>query len=310
MQLPDSWLLLRTPPAAGAWNMACDVSLMDVARAQGVGILRVYEWSEPTVSFGRHERAKGVYSADALTELGLRAVRRPTGGRALLHSREVTYSVTIPMPNHVRWATAYDAVNARLLRAMQILGVPARIVGALQTGDLSTNDGSTNDGSTNDGSTNDGSTNDVGARAGGASTVGARIADAVGATPHDEAIVCFSGIAMGEIAVGDQKLIASSVWRERGAYLQHGSILIHDDQHRLTPVLGANAIRPEPAAVLSDWLNLGDGTENAAVVVERALHEAFRDCGNCVPWSIPRNILDDVEVVRKRMAEPDWLWRR
>ena len=270
MLLPTVWRLLRTAPADGPWNMACDVALMESARTDGVGLLRVYEWSVPTVSFGRHESARGVYSDEALARAGLSAVRRPTGGRALLHSREVTYSVTMPIANDVRWSKAYDAVNLRLLRAMQTLGVPARIVGS--PGEQS-----------------------------GPSAV---------AAPYADGHVCFSGIAPGEIAVEDRKLIASSVWRERGTYLQHGSILIHDDQHRLTGLMGAGAAPPERAAVLSDWLERGERSGTPADQVELALNEAFRDCGKCDSWSIPRTILDDVEVVRRRLAKPDWLWRR
>ncbi|MEO7363148.1 MAG: hypothetical protein ABI120_22635, partial [Gemmatimonadaceae bacterium] len=102
---------------------------MAAAREYAVGILRVYEWSAPTVSFGRHERTVGIYSPESLANAGLSAVRRPTGGRALLHSRELTYSVSLPIPDETPWATAYDCVNERLLCAMLAMGIPARIVG-------------------------------------------------------------------------------------------------------------------------------------------------------------------------------------
>jgi lipoate-protein ligase A len=124
---PHRWQIVRTPPAVGAFNMACDLFLMDRARDSGLGILRVYGWSEPTISFGRHERAVGLYYADTLAAAGLDAVRRPTGGRALLHDREITYSVSMPLADGVRWSSAYEGVNHLLAEALLALGVPAVI---------------------------------------------------------------------------------------------------------------------------------------------------------------------------------------
>ena len=287
MQLPVSWRLLRTPPADGAWNMACDLALMTAARADGVGILRVYEWSAATVSFGRHERTSGIYTLGSLDECGLVAVRRPTGGRALLHSREVTYSVAMPIDDRWRWNVAYDRVNERLLSAMLALNIPAHIVADARDPVFADT------------------------RFPALGRPASRMTELKPVpTPHDEPHVCFSGVASGEIAVGGRKLIASSVWRERGAYLQHGSVLIHDDQSRLIPLLGPGARKPQPAAVLSEWLTTLPSDRDTVDLVESALHMAFRDCGNVVPWSIPTEVLDDVEKVRAALAESSWLWRR
>ena len=292
MQLPALWRLLRTAPADGAWNMACDLALMAAARTDGVGFLRIYEWSVPTVSFGRHERTSGIYSATLLAEHGLAAVRRPTGGRALLHSREVTYSVTMPIGDKWRWNAAYDRVNALLLHAMLALKIPAHVVGSAH---------------------NLSAVRPEAAEAAAPHT-GARESFLTEftpiPTPHGESHVCFSGVAPGEIAIGTRKLIASSVWRERGAYLQHGSILIHDDQRRLTPLLGTGASQPQAAAVLSEWLTSANTSEAIVDLVETALHEAFRHFGNAVPWSIPTEVLRDVYRVQAELAESSWLWRR
>ena len=76
--------------------MALDEALMSRARRSGETVLRVYGWAAPTLSFGRHQRALGEYDEAALLRAGVGVVRRPTGGRALLHDREVTYSVTAP----------------------------------------------------------------------------------------------------------------------------------------------------------------------------------------------------------------------
>ena len=258
--------------------MALDLSLMEVAKTDGAGLLRIYGWSKPTVSFGRNERVAGVYETGELAEAGLDFVRRPTGGRALLHWREVTYSVAMPLGDQSRWPVAYEAVNQRLLAAMQLLGVPASI-------------------------------SRVGHDAAPhAPPHAAREFDADAPVP-DQGVVCFSGIAKGEIAVGERKLVASSVWRDRAAYLQHGSILIHDEQSVLNRVMGARIAPAEPGATLSEFLT---GMSDEAIVnrTSTALVEAFEHCGKTLNWSIPNEVRRHVDVTRSALSDAAWLWRR
>lgn len=270
--LPDHWKILRTPPADGPTNMAIDLALMESAKIDGAGILRVYGWSRPTISFGRNERVAGLYDPAEMEALGLGYVRRPTGGRALLHAREITYSVAIPLDDQSRWPVAYAAVNQRLLAAMLDLGVPARISAATSSG--------------------------------------APTDAEDGTAPHDQSVVCFSGIAAGEIAVGERKLVASSVWRDRAAYLQHGSILIHDDQALLERLMGTRVARPEPGAALSEYFANGTPDHDIIDQTEIALTRAFAHCGNTVKWSIPIEVRKQVDVTRLALASADWLWRR
>lgn len=282
--LPDNWRLLRTPPADGLTNMAVDLTLMEVTKTDDVGILRVYGWEKPTVSFGRNERVTGVYDADELSTAGLEFVRRPTGGRALLHSREVTYAVAMPLDDQSRWPAAYRAVNELLLAAMQSLGVPAHIAATTSavTGSLWPEDHNPG-------------------RTGG---------DTQMVPSHDLGVVCFSGIAAGEIAVGQRKLVASSVWRDRAAYLQHGSILIHDDQSLLSGVMGSRITPPEPGATLAEFLENALSDDDIVDRTEMALNNAFGHCGNLVRWSIPNEVRTQVDVTRSALSKSSWLWRR
>src|SRR6476619_5981772 len=91
------WRLMLVPPRRGAENMARDTGLMDRARATGEAVLSVYSWERPTLSLGRNQTAAGRYDLTAIKHRGIDVVRRPTGGRALLHWHEVTYSVTAPI---------------------------------------------------------------------------------------------------------------------------------------------------------------------------------------------------------------------
>src|SRR5687767_12168212 len=85
---------LVSDPADGATNMATDDALRLRARRTGETVYRLYAWSRPTVSLGRNQSARGRYNLALARARGIDFVRRPTGGRAILHHREITYSVT------------------------------------------------------------------------------------------------------------------------------------------------------------------------------------------------------------------------
>lgn len=87
------WRFLDTGYADGARNMAIDEALLDSVRlGESPPVLRVYRWSPPTVSLGKNQAATDDLVTTAAS-LGLGVCRRPTGGRAVLHEGEFTYSV-------------------------------------------------------------------------------------------------------------------------------------------------------------------------------------------------------------------------
>jgi lipoate-protein ligase A len=94
--MSDTWRLLNDPPAGGAWNMAVDEVLLDgVATGAVPPTLRFYRWTPACLSLG-YFQPLDVVNLDGCRELGVEIVRRPTGGRAILHDRELTYSITLP----------------------------------------------------------------------------------------------------------------------------------------------------------------------------------------------------------------------
>src|SRR3989454_2439875 len=96
--MSDDWRLLVDAPAGGAWNMAVDEVLLDgVAAGTTPPTLRFYEWTPPCLSLG-YFQPFDVVDLDGCRALGVEVVRRPTGGRAILHDRELTYSVALPAP--------------------------------------------------------------------------------------------------------------------------------------------------------------------------------------------------------------------
>jgi lipoate-protein ligase A len=104
--------------------MAADEALA-TCLSPGEGVLRLYRWSSPTVSFGRNEPADGLYDLEAARQAGIHFVRRPTGGRAVLHDRELTYAIVIPITAGMSVRALYRLVNQGLVSSLDSLGVPA-----------------------------------------------------------------------------------------------------------------------------------------------------------------------------------------
>lgn len=118
-----SWRVLKTPPAPGPWNMAVDEAIAEACAAGLVPpTLRVYGWSPPALSLGYFQALADVDEA-ACRSAGVDIVRRLTGGRAILHDKELTYSVVLPerwLPGSV--TAAYRTLAGALVRGLRLLG--------------------------------------------------------------------------------------------------------------------------------------------------------------------------------------------
>lgn len=97
MRFPKTtWRLIKTPPAPGDWNMAVDEAILQaVGRDEVLPTLRLYAWDPPCISLGYAQSYQDV-DEKALLANGWEIVRRATGGRAILHTDELTYSVIGP----------------------------------------------------------------------------------------------------------------------------------------------------------------------------------------------------------------------
>src|SRR5260221_12346908 len=91
----------------------------------GTAVLRVYGWNPPAISIGIHQRESD-FDAGALRREGIDLVRRPTGGRAILHAHELTYSAVMPVEDLGPRET-YRFVGRCILRALTILGIEAEV---------------------------------------------------------------------------------------------------------------------------------------------------------------------------------------
>jgi lipoate-protein ligase A len=120
---PSTWhLWIDESPRAGWTNMAIDQALLERADHCGEHWLRLYQWAPHCLSFGRHEPANVRYDAERIFARGIDTVRRPTGGRAVWHAGELTYSVAAPYSCFGTLQEAYLEIHRMLADALQILG--------------------------------------------------------------------------------------------------------------------------------------------------------------------------------------------
>jgi lipoyl(octanoyl) transferase len=252
------WHFLVTPPAGGAENMARDEALMRWSARTGHAVFRVYGWSAPTLSLGRNQRARGCYNLEAALERGIGIVRRPTGGRALLHHREITYSATLPCRDPAAAAQAYDFINTVLLDGIGALGAPA----AMATGAVSL---------------------------------------PPGLRP------CFDVPSAHEIAIDDRKLVGSAQWRHDDALLQHGSILIADDQHWIGELMTASVAPVSAAATLLE----ATGREPTLDEGAAALRDALAARVDGLSGFTETQAVDELmPALVQSYRDDEWTWRR
>jgi lipoate-protein ligase A len=256
---PTRYLLLSLP-ADGATNMATDEALLLRAHRTGDTVFRVYGWSHPTVSLGRHQPARGRYDLERAQALGIRFVRRPTGGRAILHHREITYAVAGPVQAFGSLRESYRAINRLLLEALRTVGVEAREA-------------------------------QVSVRA-----------------PVPSTAPCFEEPVPGEVVAGGRKLVGSAQVRDGDAFLQHGSILIDDDQHLLSTLLDTTT-PPRAPATIRELTGRALSAREFATALSSALRAV--DGAPLQPLELEESVIADVQqLIRTRYASSDWTWRR
>ena len=233
---------------------------MERARVTEEWVLRVYSWSTPTISLGRNQRARGLYNLERIRDLELDVVRRPTGGRAILHRREITYSVTAPISDAGELGESYRRINSLLIAALISLGVRATAASPAKR------------------------------------------------TASPDVTPCFDEPSKGELTVDGRKLAGSAQLRSEGALLQHGSILIEDDQSVLATLgLGRPRTIPVPATLFEAL-----GRIPAVHEVAQAFATAVRDLEDSHV-----DTLEDGEKLRARVStlvvrylDDAWTWRR
>jgi lipoate-protein ligase A len=195
---PGQWRLLRHPAARGAYNMAADAAILEgVVEGSSAPTLRFYDWEPACLSLGFAQRFDDI-DEDARTEHGWDVVRRPTGGRAILHTDELTYSVIGPS-DEPRLAggvlESYRRLSEGLMQALRLLGLPVEQQPMHALGVMGNGSGELDN------------------------------------------PVCFEVPSDYEITLHGKKIIGSAQARRKGGVLQHGSLPLFGDIARITEIL-------------------------------------------------------------------------
>ena len=188
------WYFLDSGPCDPAYNMAMDEALLDW-HSEGLipPVIRFYEWKPATLSIGYFQSVQKEVNMESVEAQGLGFIRRPTGGRAVLHEHELTYSVVVSekypdMPTTV--TEAYRKISEGLLKGFQHLGLDAYF-----------------------------------------SVPGTE--EELESLKKPKTAVCFDTPSWYELVVAGRKVAGSAQTRQKGVILQHGSILLDLDIEKL-----------------------------------------------------------------------------
>lgn len=95
------WILYKDPPRSGPYNMAKDEYCLQRARDERRGIVRFYQWEQLVLTLGRNQKVLPLVNAQILKAENIPLIRRITGGWAVLHGNDLTYSVSAPRDEHL-----------------------------------------------------------------------------------------------------------------------------------------------------------------------------------------------------------------
>ena len=188
------WHFINSGKCSASFNMALDEALLEWHSKGEIGpVLRFYEWEPATLSIGYFQSVEREIDMDAVNRHGLGFVRRPTGGRGVLHEHELTYSVIVSeeypdMPETV--TEAYRVISGGVLEGFRNLGLDARF-----------------------------------------SVPETREQNAELRKPKSG--VCFDAPSWYELVVEGKKIAGSAQTRQKGVILQHGAILLSLDEDKL-----------------------------------------------------------------------------
>lgn len=198
--MSDSARVIFDGPSTGCWNMAVDQALLMAAENEDRATLRFYRWSEPTLSLGYFQTYEDRKKHEA--SVGCSVVRRRSGGGAIMHDNELTYSLSLPSSN--RWskqnAQLYDLVHELIIDQLAKNDLKAILYRDLEKSSASQNS----------------------QLVGGVEAIQEKAG-----LPFvsKDAFLCFQRRTAGDIVMDGFKIVGSAQRRLKHSLLQHGSLL-------------------------------------------------------------------------------------
>ena len=190
----EIWRFIDSGDCSPSFNMALDEALLEWhSEGRIPPTIRFYGWNPATLSIGYFQKVDREINLDQVKAHQLGFVRRPTGGRGVLHEHELTYSVIVSedhpkMPKNV--TEAYRVISEGILHGFQLLGLKAYFAVP-------------------------------------------KSADEKAALKNPRSAVCFDAPSWYELVVEGRKVAGSAQTRQKGVILQHGSILLDLDVDKL-----------------------------------------------------------------------------
>lgn len=275
----EQWRYVCTESLSPAMNMALDEAMIILHSENKIPpTVRFFTWNPPTLSIGYFQKVEKEIDVEEVEKRGIGFVRRPTGGRAVLHDKELTYSVIVSeahpkMPSSV--TEAYKVISQGLLHGFQQLGLQAEMVS------LATEEEKQK-----------------------YATLGSS--------------ACFDSPSWYELVVEGKKVAGSAQTRQRGVILQHGSILLEMDVELLFSLLKFSNERVKQRMMESfreKAVTINDVSQRE-VTLEEAIHAFYKGFSTGLEVElVPSEITAEEwrlaeELVQSRYGTQEWNFKR
>jgi lipoyl(octanoyl) transferase len=275
----ETWKFVDSGYGSPSFNMALDEALLEWnSKGAFSPVIRFYGWNPPTLSIGYFQKVEKEINIEAVKNQGIGFVRRPTGGRGVLHEHELTYSVIVPeshpmMPNTV--AEAYRVISEGILKGFHQLGLEAYFAVPETTEERE-----------------------------------------LLKSPHSA--VCFDTPSWYELVVEGRKVAGSAQTRQKGVILQHGSILLDMDEDKLFSLFKYSNERvmermkksfKNKAVAINDLTSNRISMEQAKEAFKKGFEEGLNI--NLEPYELNQTEIDYVNQIAKERYESDeWNFMR
>ncbi|OEL02292.1 lipoate--protein ligase family protein [Staphylococcus casei] len=276
--MTETWNFINTGSNDPYYNMAMDEALLNfVSRGEIDPVIRFYTWNPATLSVGYFQRLTKEIDIEKVKAKGYGMVRRQTGGRGVLHDKELTYSVIVPeshpdMPSTV--TEAYRVISEGLLEGFKLLGFDTYF--AIP-----------------------------------------RSKEEREKLKQPRSAVCFDAPSWYELVVEGRKIAGSAQVRQKGVILQHGSLLQDVDVDDLFDMFKFKNDRlkdkmkqafVEKAVAINDISNRHITIED----MEVAFEEGFRKGLNIdfKPLKLTQQQQNEIKELTEKYKADEWNYRK
>ncbi|HDA6579019.1 lipoate--protein ligase family protein [Staphylococcus aureus] len=276
--MTETWNFINTGSKDPYYNMAMDEALLNfVSRGEIDPVIRFYTWNPATLSIGYFQRLQKEIDIDKVKEKGFGLVRRQTGGRGVLHDKELTYSVIVPeshpnMPSTV--TEAYRVISQGLLEGFKNLGFNTYFAVPKKPEERQK-------------------------------------------LKQPRSSVCFDAPSWYELVVEGRKIAGSAQTRQKGVILQHGSILQDIDIDELFDMFIYKNERLKlkmKEAFVEKAVAINDISDKHITIsqMEEAFEKGFKKGLNIElkPLELTEAQLAEVEELTEKYRSDEWMFRK